>query len=483
TDPADTTRLQLRAQSVHLQRRTFEDGVWRWSADTSSLGQIIEYACNLDENVSRLLRLAERDAAARLATDEKWVAAAGKQARPSVTVDDGEEIGDDTAGEDGDIDEGGTVVVRYSRDGGVLVCGDTYEHRKTLKTVRAPYALRYSRHLPDNCAWFVPRSRGTIQPRDRVELFATALRNRGVPRVVVEYKDPEPATADAVAQREEDRRGLAQARADRLRAQSEAKLVEAERARERSHAATAGIEPGQPIRVGHHSEAAHRRAVERSRSAMDASLAASEAAREAAEQAAAAQRAAEEPTASQRQRRLKRLESDRRRLERRRKAGEGSGRIDAELAELEAQIAHERRALAATDSKVYGPDDFAVGQRWYVGGHPAVVKRITRRTVLFEPMAVVPEATRLMDIWRVHYEDMGDLRRLQRFSSDAGDAPVMPSTPKDSGPTARQLQLRAKKLRDLADKAEAAAERELRAERVEDTPRRAEQAARIRARA
>ncbi|MCA9697653.1 MAG: hypothetical protein KC431_09020, partial [Myxococcales bacterium] len=156
TDPADTTRLQLRAQSVHLQRRAFEGGVWRWNADTTSLGQIIEYACNLDENVSRLLRLAERDAATRLATDEKWVAAAGVQARPPAVADDGEADGDENDGaaaDEGQADEGGTVVVRYSQSGGVLICGDTYEHRKTLKTVQAPYKLRYSRHLPDNCAW------------------------------------------------------------------------------------------------------------------------------------------------------------------------------------------------------------------------------------------------------------------------------------------------------------------------------------------
>ncbi|MCA9687140.1 MAG: DUF3560 domain-containing protein, partial [Myxococcales bacterium] len=353
----------------------------------------------------------------------------------------------------------------------------TYAHRGVLKELRSPYRLRYSRHLPDECAWFVPRSRGTIQPRDRVELFATALRNRGVPRVVVEYKDPEPATADAVAQREEDRRGLAQARADRLRAQSEAKLVEAERARERSHAATAGIEPGQPIRVGHHSEAAHRRAVERSRSAMDASLAASEAAREAAEQAAAAQRAAEEPTASQRQRRLKRLESDRRRLERRRKAGEGSGRIDAELAELEAQIAHERRALEATDSKVYGPDDFAVGQHWFIRGYPAVVKRVNRKTVVFDPMPAVPEDTKLLDIWRVPYEELGDLRSIQRFPND-----VVHASTKDAASKA-QAHKEAERLRKLADKAQAAAQREIDADRNENTARRAESAANIRSRA
>ncbi|MCA9697655.1 MAG: hypothetical protein KC431_09030, partial [Myxococcales bacterium] len=186
TDPADTTRLQLRAQSVHLQRREFEGGVWRWNAGTTSLGQIIDYACNLDENVSRLLRLAERDAATRHAADEKWVDAEGKRARPPVAAEDGEgDMSDeDTTDDESETDARG-VVVRYSREGGVLICGNTYEHRKTLKTVRAPYALRYSRHLPDSCAWFVPRSRGTYQPRDRVELLASALRSRGVSRVVV----------------------------------------------------------------------------------------------------------------------------------------------------------------------------------------------------------------------------------------------------------------------------------------------------------
>ena len=54
----------------------------------------------------------------------------------------------------------------------------------------------------------------------------------------------------------------------------------AERASEahynRSHAAIAGIEPGQPILVGHHSERRHRKALDRSWAAMGASVEASE---------------------------------------------------------------------------------------------------------------------------------------------------------------------------------------------------------------
>ncbi|MCA9697654.1 MAG: DUF3560 domain-containing protein, partial [Myxococcales bacterium] len=235
--------------------------------------------------------------------------------------------------------------------------------------------------------------------------------------------------------------------------------------------------PGQPVMVGHHSEAAHRRALQRSRSEMDASVAAGKAAREAAEQAEAARRSAQEPSVGQRRRRLGRLEAELRRLERLRDAGRGSSALGAEMAELRAQITHEHRALEASGSKVYGPDDFAVGQHWFIRGYPAVVKRVNRKTVVFDPMPAVPEDTKLLDIWRVPYEELGDLRSIQRFPND-----VVHASTKDAASKA-QAHKEAERLRKLADKAQAAAQREIDADRNENTARRAESAANIRSRA
>lgn len=53
-------------------------------------------------------------------------------------------------------------------------------------------------------------------------------------------------------------------RAERRRGWAEERGVKADAASQASHDATAGIPFGQPILVGHHSEAKHRRAVERS---------------------------------------------------------------------------------------------------------------------------------------------------------------------------------------------------------------------------
>jgi hypothetical protein len=65
-----------------------------------------------------------------------------------------------------------------------------------------------------------------------------------------------------------DRRERQTARAERYRELAERAAEKATSAFEASQAATSGIEPGQPILVGHHSEAAHRRAVEKANSAM-----------------------------------------------------------------------------------------------------------------------------------------------------------------------------------------------------------------------
>jgi hypothetical protein len=81
--------------------------------------------------------------------------------------------------------------------------------------------------------------------------------------------------------KQERRRERLEARAARLAAEGEARFKSAA-------AAIAGIEPGQPILVGHHSEKRHRRALQRHDQAMRSAFAKMDAAAEAARRAAAA---------------------------------------------------------------------------------------------------------------------------------------------------------------------------------------------------
>ncbi len=73
-----------------------------------------------------------------------------------------------------------------------------------------------------------------------------------------------------------NRKERQEARAERYRQYAENAEKRASSAFEASNKATEGIPFGQPILVGHHSESAHRRAVERANSAMDRSVQESE---------------------------------------------------------------------------------------------------------------------------------------------------------------------------------------------------------------
>lgn len=109
----------------------------------------------------------------------------------------------------------------------------------------------------------------TLPPRPQLSLFAGAK--------VQSRKKAEPKTPKVGREDFEERR---EARIERLEDRAAKKQKEAAQKYEASKAAVAGIPMGQPILVGHHSEAKHRRDIERSHQAMGASVkAANEAAR------------------------------------------------------------------------------------------------------------------------------------------------------------------------------------------------------------
>ncbi|NVB43627.1 methyltransferase [Pseudenhygromyxa sp. WMMC2535] len=180
SDPTDSVRLQLREQVVHHQGRIRNHrGSWTWNPNTASMGFTKDYAMQLDREVPSLAREAEEAARARHASDQALIDAQREQLGPPSST----------------ADMSTQVVVRYSRIAGVILCGETYPHRAKIREIRVPYRLKPSRRLPKGCAWYVPRTRDTFQPRERVEQLVEALRLRGVPAVLDYDHEPE---ADAL---------------------------------------------------------------------------------------------------------------------------------------------------------------------------------------------------------------------------------------------------------------------------------------------
>lgn len=132
--------------------------------------------------------------------------------------------------------------------------------------------------------WYMPHSRDKAAQRYRITATAEALETAGF-TVTVEIDDTARPTAEVEAAKAER---LA-ARAEALEAKAERKAAAAEAAEKANRARLNALpEGGEPIKIGHHSERRHRRAIERAHQAMGRSV---EADREADRAAAAARTA------------------------------------------------------------------------------------------------------------------------------------------------------------------------------------------------
>ena len=171
-------------------------------------------------------------------------------------------------------------------------------------------AWRWSRNLG---SWYVQRSRDTRAKTALINATKAALEKAGF-TVTVDiddtYRTTEDAETAAVARQEQ--------RAEALEAKADRKAAAAQSAWANEQHAHSLLPPmGQPILVGHHSEARHRKAIERADTATRKAIDATDAAETAASRAAAAA-----GTTGFRyapaviRRRIERLNADLRRLER-----------------------------------------------------------------------------------------------------------------------------------------------------------------------
>ncbi|WML66370.1 DUF3560 domain-containing protein [Rhodococcus sp. AH-ZY2] len=126
---------------------------------------------------------------------------------------------------------------------------------------------RWSRNLG---SWYLPQSRDRRAKRTQIDATATALRTAGF-TVEVDIGDTYRPTADV----ESDKIARQAARVDALDAKADRKAGTAEAAWAADQAAHDALpEGGEPIKVGHHSETRHRRAVEKSWNALSKAVAA-----------------------------------------------------------------------------------------------------------------------------------------------------------------------------------------------------------------
>ncbi|MFI9418045.1 DUF3560 domain-containing protein [Streptomyces werraensis] len=274
----------------------------------------------------------------------------------------------------------GSLTITHTRADGTLLEGSR-KGDGVYQIVR-PIGFRSSRSLG---ALYIQRSRDREADRWRINRAADALREDGWEVTV---------TID-----EEQRRSFEEAEAERLERAAE----RAERFSDRAGRASAssdarhkaalgaldGIEPGQPILVGHHSERRHRRAIERSDSHMRKSIEEGDKAEYYGHRAAAAAKYEERRYDPNRtRRRLDKLNAELRGLERRRDRTAAAGRDTSRTERLIRDLTEEIAAWEAVVEKarqdgvkLWEADDFAPGDFALYSGTWYQVKRVNPKTL------------------------------------------------------------------------------------------------------
>jgi hypothetical protein len=227
-------------------------------------------------------------------------------------------------------------------------------------------------------AWFIPQSRDRLAKSTMINATVAALESAG--HTVTVHIDDAPRRAAEV---EADKKARASARAAALAAKAERRDEQAEAATRRTESAHAALPPmGEPIKVGHHSEGRHRRAVDRAWTAWSQEVRAhkdaDEARRRAQEAAAAYGARTSVVTVANR---IERLTADLRRAERQ----QAGGRQVPELEQLRDQLAYWQQVradqIAAGTAADYGPDTVRRGDLVQIGGSWFVVERANKKTV------------------------------------------------------------------------------------------------------
>lgn len=201
-----------------------------------------------------------------------------------------------------------TLTITHSHAEGTLIQGTARGDGTNL--ILKASGWRWGRSIG---LWFLPMSRDHMAKTWLIDGTAGALREAGF-EVVVEIDDT-PRPTEVVEAAKIDRQ---EGRVEALEAKAERRGAEADAAYERAIARLKELpEGGEPIKVGHHSERGHRRAINRADYAMGQSVQAAAAALEAERRATeAAHTTGARYSAITVANRIKKLEADARRTQR-----------------------------------------------------------------------------------------------------------------------------------------------------------------------
>lgn len=333
------------------------------------------------------------------------------------------------------------LVLSWSFDEGVLVCGATRKWKDAIKPLAVGgRRFRYSRRLPGDCAWYIPNSRRKVTEPEELERAAEALRRAGA-TVEVRYSRPFAEAAaerrrQSFAEREAERAERAEARIERRQTHTGKLERQAAAEWEGSRKATEHIPMGQPILRGHHSEARHRRDIAKAQRQAEKSMETGrKASREAARARTAASRERKRTDPGVIQRRIRRLEAELRSLLRNLHGSEAKGtqlarppatgeykrKLEALGADLAEQLDYWRAQLAEElgGAGTWGPEHFKPGDGVMGRYGWAVVYRVSPKSLT---VGYLDPAVRPVNPQKLTYERVE--RRLSPGQQEVLD--VMP---------------------------------------------------------
>ena len=293
-----------------------------------------------------------------------------------------------------------SITITHSAIDGTLIHGTT--RGDGTNTILKTAGFRWFRTI---AAWGIPNSRDRQPHLAKIHSAAAALREAGH-CVDLDIDTTHRAVADAEA----DRTQRHTDRADALTATADRRTAAATTAWDAEARASAALPPaGEPIKVGHHSERRHRKAIDRAHHTLGRAVAAADAATEATRRAAvAAAGTAHRHNPVTVKNRIDRLEADQRRDERARDGhrrtiartptttyvdefGPATGahreQLLARIAQRSDEIAYWKDIYAAN---THGPDTITKGDLIKRRGAWYPVVRVNAKTVSVQPQ---PNAT------------------------------------------------------------------------------------------
>lgn len=279
------------------------------------------------------------------------------------------------------------LIIRHTHPDGTTLSG-SHRGDGTAELIK-PLGWRWGRTL---AAWYLPRSRDTHP--NTATITATSERLRAAGHDVTTELDTTPLDPGQVAQ---DQRERSLSRAQRLQDRAARQARRAQELHARADQLTARFAGGQPILIGHHSEAGARRDLDRAHTLTRRALAEDARAQATARAAAAAQsRAEHQDSPGAVARRLDRLAAQQRQL-RARLAQHGPymsaaplepgyrAQLEEQLDQVTCQLEHWQSVrveqLRAGAAGPFGPETVSVGDQVKISGMWRLVTRVNAKSV------------------------------------------------------------------------------------------------------